>query len=137
MDYFNTFIAVAPDTSATVGTIPVERGGNKSIAVLEYELIAPEPYALTQSQVLFAVHAWRRNISAADLEANHAALWKAFFAKPIACMRSSPLPQTFGWGLHFDAEGKVALVARESAAYETLCHDPAITQKRALRTSRR
>jgi hypothetical protein len=137
MDYFNTFIAVSPDTSARIGTIPVERGGNKSIAVLEYELIAHQPYALTQAEVLFAVHAWQRNISAEELAARHDELWKAFFSKPISCMRTSPLAKTFGWGLHFDAQGKVALIARESARYEELANDPDLVQKRALRASRR
>jgi hypothetical protein len=137
MDYYNTFIAVAADIAARVGTVPVERGGNKSIAVLEYELIAPSPYALTQSEVLFAVHAWRRNITADDLAADRDAIWKAFFSKPIACMRASPLPKTYGWGLHFDADGRVALVAMESARYQELAGDPEIVQKRALRRSRR
>ena len=38
MNYVNTFIAVAPDTSAKLGVVPIERAGKKSIAVLEYEL---------------------------------------------------------------------------------------------------
>jgi len=74
MNYFNTFIAVSPDTSARVGAAPPERGGKKSVAVLEYELISSEPYALTQEEVQFAVHVHRKGISAADLEANRARL---------------------------------------------------------------
>ena len=54
----------------------------------------------------------------------------------MACMRSSPLPKTYGWGLHFDAAGRVALVSLESPDYERLSRDPGLTQTRALRSRR-
>lgn len=92
MNYLNTFIAVAPDTSAKAGTVPPEQGGKKSIAL----------------------HVRRRGISATDIKANRSQLWQDFFSKPMACMRASPLPKPFGWGLHFDAAGKVALIAAEN-----------------------
>ena len=56
MNYYNTFIAVAPDTLVKAGTVPVERAGKKSIAVLEYGLISAKPYTFTQEEVQFAVH---------------------------------------------------------------------------------
>ena len=136
MNYFNTFIAVAPDTSAQAGTVPPERNGKKSIAVLEYELIAAKPYALTQEEVQFAVHVQRQGISAAELKAKRAKLWQAFFAKPMACMRTSPLAKSYGWGLHFDPQGKVALVAIESSAYKELARNKSIEQTRAMRSKR-
>jgi len=52
MNYTNTFIAVAPDTSANVGSTPQACGGKKSIAALEYELISAKPYTYTLSRVL-------------------------------------------------------------------------------------
>ncbi|CAN5818344.1 DUF6157 family protein [soil metagenome] len=136
MDYFSTFIAVSPDTSARAGTVPAERGGNTSIAMLEYELIAPQPYVLRQSEVLFAVHVWRRNIPAADVDTKRPELWQALFSKPLACMRTSPLAKIYGWGLHFDEGGKVALVGMETATYGRLRADTALHQKVALRRMR-
>jgi len=136
VNYFNTFIAVAPDTSAKAGTVPPERGGKKSVAVLEYELIASKPYVLTQEDVQFAVHVQRHGISAAQLETQHTKLWEEFFSRPMACMRASPLPKSYGWGLHFNLEGKVALVAVESPQYKELSRSGSIEHTRAMRSNR-
>ena len=136
MNYYNTFIAVAPDTSVKIGTVPVARAGKKSIAVLEYELISAEPYTYTQEEVQFAVHVQRQSVPPAELRARQIELWDEFFSKPIACMRASPLPKSYGWGLHFNEEGKVALVAVGSPEYERLSSSDAIEQTRALRSRR-
>lgn len=136
MNYFNTFIAVSEDTKAKVGTVPPERGGKKSVAVLEYALIANRPYELTQGDVQFAVHVARLGIPPDTLEEQRSTLWAQFFSRPMACMRASALPKTYGWGLHFNAEGRVALVPVESPQYKVLSSDPAIRQTRAMRSKR-
>ena len=136
MNYYNTFIAVAPDTSVKVGTIPVERTGKKTIAILEYELVSAQPYTYTQEEVQFAVHVQRKAVPSAELGVKRVDLWTEFFSKPMACMRASPLPKSYGWGLHFNEEGKVALVAVESPEYERLSSSGAIEQTRALRSRR-
>ncbi|MHB1510054.1 MAG: DUF6157 family protein [Acidimicrobiales bacterium] len=59
-----------------------------------------------------------------------------YFAQPRACLRVSPLPKTFGWGLHYDAEGRIKLHAVDSETYAQLGSDPALTQLRAMRSSR-
>ena len=41
----------------------------------------------------------------------------AFFARPKACLRASPLVKQYGWGLHHDAHGRVAAYGVETAAY--------------------
>jgi hypothetical protein len=136
VNYYNTFIAVAPDTSVKVGTIPVERTGKKTIAILEYELVSAQPYTYTQEEVQFAVHVQRKAVPSAELGVKRVDLWTEFFSKPMACMRASPLPKSYGWGLHFNEEGKVALVAVESPEYERLSSSGAIEQTRALRSRR-
>ena len=136
MNYVNTFIAVAPDTSAKAGIVQPGRGDKKSIAQLEYELISGKPYTLTQEEVQFSVHVQRHGIPTAELKAKRAKLWSGFFFKPMACMRASPLPKSYGWGLHFDAEGKVALVAIESPEYSRLLKNSAIKQLSAMRSKR-
>jgi hypothetical protein len=136
VNYYNTFIAVAPDTSVKVGTAPVARAGKKSVAVLEYELICAQPYTYTQEEVQFAVHVQRQSVPPAELRARRAELWNEFFSKPLACMRASPLPKSYGWGLHFNEEGKVALVAVESPEYQRLSNNNTIEQTRALRSRR-
>ena len=136
MNYVNTFIAVAPDTATKVGTVPRGRSDKKSIAQLEYELISGKPYTLTQEEVQFSVHVQRQGIPAIELKAKRAELWSEFFSKPMACMRASPLPKSYGWGLHFDADGKVALVAMESPDYKRLLKNSTIRQLSAMRSKR-
>lgn len=136
MNYVNTFIAVAPDTSAKTGAVPPRRGDKKSIAQLEYDLISGQPYTFTQEEVQFYVHVQRQGIPATEFEAKRNKLWTEFFSKPMACMRASPLPKSYGWGLHFDAEGKVALVAMESSEYKRLLKNSAIRQLSAMRSRR-
>ena len=136
VNYVNTFIAVAPDSAATLGSVPPERGGKKSIAVLEHALIVGAPYGYTQEEVQFAVHVRRAGLSHRELELRRAELWRDFFAKPMACMRTSPLPKSYGWGLHFNEAGKVALVGVESPAYQRLAHDSTIAQTRAMRNKK-
>ena len=136
MNYVNTFIAVAPDTAAKAGTVPPGRSDKKSIAQLEYELISGKACTLTQEEVQFSVYVQRQGISAAELKDRRAKLWSEFFSKPMACMRASPLPKSYGWGLYFDAEGKVALVAMESPEYKRRLNNPAIRQLSAMRSKR-
>lgn len=136
MNYENTFIAVAADTQAHAGTMPKQRTGKPTIAEMEYELIAAAPYTHTQEDVQFAVHVRKCGFSAGELKARRAALWREFFARPMACLRTSPLAKTYGWGLHFNPEGKVALVGVETAEYRRLAKDKSVTQTRAMRNGR-
>jgi hypothetical protein len=136
MSYVNAFIQVAADTKASMASSPIEKNGRKTIAVLEFELIANHPYEYTQEEVQFHVHLQRAGVSAAEAEKRHQKLWLEFFSKPCACMRTSPLPKTYGWGLHFNAEGKVAVVPVGSKDYQRLKNDPSIQQFRAMQSKR-
>ena len=137
MGYQNTLIAVADDCPATRGTVPASRGGRKTVAVHHYELITERPYGRTQEDVLFET--WLRqqgDLTPAD--ADIARLREQFFATPRACLRASPLPKKFGWGLHYDAEGRIALYGVESEEYQRLASgENGVTVLKALRSSRR
>lgn len=109
-NYADTFIAVSPDCSATLGDTAPKPG---SVAAHQLELLQAMPYALTSDDLLFEVHARRHGIADADRGEARA----AFFAKPQACLRASPLVKKHGWGIHHDAEGRVAAVAIESHDY--------------------
>ncbi|MCU6435700.1 DUF6157 family protein [Undibacterium sp. Jales W-56] len=136
MNYYNTFIAVAADAKVDHGAVPPARAGKKSIALLEYELISAKPYKLTQEEVQFAVHVQRRELPVEVVQDKREQLWQEFFSKPMACMRASPLAKSYGWGLHFNASGKVALIPVESMEYQRLLEDKAIAQTRAMRSKR-
>jgi len=66
--------------------------------------------------------------------------WKtareAFFSKGQPCFRASPLTKRYGWGLHCDTEGKIALVAKGSPEYEQYRNDKSLKVVKAMRSSR-
>ena len=51
-------------------------------------------------------------------------------------MRASGLGKRFGWGVHADAEGRVAIYAVDGKRYQALARDPGLKQVRAMRTKR-
>ena len=112
-NYRNTLITVSPDTSADQAHIP-DRSG--TIAALQYALLIAQPYAMTSDDLIFEVHAIRSGID----EAKRQEARTQFFSRGQACLRSSPLVKQFGWGIHHDDCGRIALVAVESPEYEAL-----------------
>jgi hypothetical protein len=113
----NTFVLIAPDSTATSGTVPPSKGGKPTVAVLQYQLLTKQPYALTLEDLLFEVHVLRLGLSAQEAKAQAQEIRAELFAKPHACMRASPLTKQYGWGVHHDAEGRMALYGVESAEY--------------------
>ncbi|WP_248962145.1 DUF6157 family protein [Sphaerisporangium perillae] len=135
VNYYRTFIAVADDCPVTEGVVPQARGGKKTVAVLQYEMLAGNPYVYTQEDVLF--ESWLRRQEPADLPENEVArLRDEFFAKPQPCVRASPLPKKFGWGLACDAEGRVALCPMESKEYQDFLAGDTMKILKAMRSAR-
>ena len=112
-NYYDTFIAVAPDSSAPGG---VEPPAKATIASRTFELISQAPYDRTSDDVIFTVWAERNDVPAEEWDAAR----EEFFSVGRACLRSSDLGKRYGWGLHFDAEGHIALVASRTPEYEHL-----------------
>ena len=134
-NYYETFIRVAPDSSATEGTVPKERGGKKPLGLIQYELISENPYGLTQEDVLWKGHVRHKGLTGEDASPEAR---EAFFAKDQACMRASALPKRYGWGLHFDKEGKVKLYGVETEEYARLSNpsESGLKVKDAMRSKR-
>lgn len=130
-NYVNTFIEVASDCKAAEGAPPPEKQA-KTIARMQYELIGANPYAYTSDDLVFTVYAERAGLAAAEREFKRA----EFFSKGQPCLRSSPLAKTYGWGIHFDGEGKIALYPRGSADYERLRGDASLQHLKAMRSAR-
>ena len=131
-NYYNTLIEVAEDCKASSGAIPPVKPGKKSTANLQFEMLNGHPYEFTSDDVLFAVFARRRAIPAEDLEEQRA----LFFSKGQPCFRASPLTKRYGWGVHSDAAGKIALHGVESTEYQSLMADDTVIKKKAMRTKR-
>lgn len=131
-NYFNTFIEIAEDCSATKGEIPPVKGDKKSIATLQFEMLSEHPYEFTSDDVLFTVFALKNEIPPADWVAHR----ELYFAKGQPCFRASPLTKTYGWGIHSNAEGKIAMYGVESEAYQRFVADKSVVKKKAMRSKR-
>ncbi len=132
-NYFNVFIEVAEDTKATSGNIPPIRGNKKSIANYEYDIVSENPYQYTSDEVIFMVHAQRNDIPQSALEKER----ELFFAKGRPCFRASALTKTYGWGVHSNDDGKIAIYGVESKEYAQFIEDSGIKKKKAMRSRKR
>ncbi|GLX09162.1 DUF6157 family protein [Microbispora sp. NBRC 16548] len=120
LNYYSTLIAVADDCPVTAAEVPGPRGGKPTVAVLQYALISGAPYGMTQEDVLFETWLRRQDLPADLPAARRAELRKEFFSRSQACLRASPLPKRYGWGLLFDRDGRIALCPVESEEYRRL-----------------
>lgn len=130
-NYRDTLIEIAEDCPVSSGQEP-PLTPKKTIARQQFELIAAAPYRHTSDDVIFTVHADRAGIS--DVE--RAGERERFFSRGQACFRASPLAKRYGWGVHSDADGKIALVAAGSDEYQRLAADPAVGHVKAMRSRR-
>jgi hypothetical protein len=67
-NYVDTFIEVAEDTKADHGTKPPSKFDKKTVAEMQYELIANNPYKFTSDDVLFQVFANRNDLTKSRAE---------------------------------------------------------------------
>ena len=132
----NQFIEVAPDCPLKQAVVPQKKGAKQSIATIEYELLSKKPYAYTLQELKFATHVQHKQIPPLELRTQRKQIMQEFMAKPYACMRASPLTKTYGWGAHYNAEGKIAIYAVGSKDYLRLVEDESIRKFSALRSKR-
>ncbi len=131
-NYFNTFIEIAEDSSAQAGQIPPSKGDKKSVANLQFEMLYERPYQFTSDDVLFSVFATRKGIPKNKLDEQRT----IFFSKGQPCFRASPLTKTYGWGIHSDEHGKIAMYGVETDRYQQLAADESVAKKKAMRSKR-
>lgn len=129
-NYVNTLITLSADTKAVAATAPPT--GTGSVAELQFVMMHGHDYELTSDDVIFQVFAERKGIADEDRNASR----DQFFSKGQPCLRTSPLAKSYGWGIHADAEGRVALVPMGSSRYDALMNDDAIVKHAAMKTSR-
>lgn len=130
-NYFNTLIEAAADTKVVKGTIPPSKS-NKTVAERQYELIASAPYQYTSDDIIFQVYAERKGLSPDEYPEARA----VFFSRGQACLRASPLTKIYGYGIHSNSEGKIALYGMETAIYQKFIADDNTTKVKAMRSTR-
>lgn len=122
-NYRETLITVSPDSPVTLATPPSKPD---TIAGRQYALLSTAPYRLTSDELLLTIENERKGPTfAAD-----------FFAKPKACLRTSPLVKKHGYGLHFNADGKIALIPMEIDEYRRLLADDEVKKYPGMRSAR-
>ena len=118
----NTLITVSTDCPVRGGTIPEKAG---TVAATQHRLLA-EPYVMTSDDLLHETHRARGGEKSRE----------EFFALPQACRRASPLVKRFGWGVHHDSDGRVAMVDALGETYRRLLDDPEVRKTPGMRSKR-
>jgi hypothetical protein len=131
-NYFNTFIEIAEDCPTSLAEIPAQKGDKKTVANLQFEMVIENPYRYTSDDVLFQVFAEKNNIEsfAMDMERD------LFFSKGQPCMRASPLTKRYGWGVHANEEGRIAIYGADSEEYKRFSKDDNLKHVKAMRSKR-
>ncbi len=133
-NYTNTFLKVADDCPIHFGEVPPINNQRKSVANQTFDLLneAP-PYTFSSDDLLFRLYALRNGIADDDMEAAR----ERFFAKGQPCMRCSPLTKRYGWGIHFDEDAKMALIARDAPEYDAFAKREDLKQVFAMRNGKK
>lgn len=131
-NYFDTFISVADDCPADKAEVPAVKGDKKTVANLQFDILIDNPYKFTSDDVLFKVHALRNGIGTSAQKAER----EKFFSKGQPCMRCSPLTKRYGWGVHADSKGRIALYAIDSPEYKKLEADKKLAHTKGMRSKR-
>ncbi|MEO8532977.1 MAG: DUF6157 family protein [Flavobacterium sp.] len=132
-NYENTFIEVAEDCPALSGEIPKQKTDAKTIAGIAFEMISRHPYKYSSDDVLFQVFADKNDLTKTEYKEAR----EKFFSKGQACLRASPLTKRYGWGIHNNENGKIALFGRETEEYKKLLKDENLKVVKAMRSSRK
>ena len=133
ISYQNTFIVVSEDSPVTSAVVPLPRNEKPTIASIEYDLIHPNPYEYTQEEVQFLTYLVKNPVESTMLEEAR----EQFFTKPKPCFRASPLVKKFGWGIHYNEEGKISIYDVNSEHYQQFLHSDEITILKGMRSQRK
>ncbi|NIJ51945.1 DUF6157 family protein [Dyadobacter arcticus] len=131
-NYINTFIETAEDSPIDKAEIPLQKGDEKTVAGLQFDLIYEHPYKHTSDDVIFGVYASKNKIGRSELAGER----EKFFSKGQPCMRCSPLGKRYGWGVHSDQDGKIAIYPIESEEYKKFSEDENLKHTKAMRSKR-
>ena len=118
----SSFVAVSPDCPALTAEVPPTRSP-RTIPQIEFEMLINNPYVYSSDDVLYAANAERRGISRED-----------YFATIQPDFRLSPLVKRYGWGVHTNSKGKIAIYPLASAEYEKFISNASIRQFRGNRS---
>lgn len=126
----STLVAPAPDCPA-LGAEPPPAKAQPTRATIEFDLLTEEPYTLDHMSLSHAVHVAMARAAGKPIQS-----FEAFHAKGQPCLRASPLTKRYGWGVHYDDAGRIALIDPASAEFAALRLDDTIKKTTAMRSKR-
>lgn len=132
-NYYNTLIEISEDSKTERGEMPPQKGNKRTVANIQFDMIFEKPYQHTSDEVLFGTFAIRKEFVEGEMEEQR----KHYFSKGQPCFRASPLTKSYGWGIHSDAEGKIAIYGAETEEYKKLQADDSIKKVKAMRSKRK
>ena len=112
-------IEKAADSTAVRGEEPPDSGAKKTVARISYEVLSDNPYKFSEREFYREVHVVRRGRPDLKLESYN--------------IKKLTLVKKYGWGIHRDSVGKLALVACESRKCKELLADTRVKKTRAYR----
>ncbi len=135
MAYTNTFITVAPDSKVNKSEVPPLRGGKMPLHLFQYKLLTQKPYEFTQDELIFETHLHKNELE--DLsEKEQKEVWDALFIKGHPCLRASPLTKRYGFGAHYNQDGKIAIYPLESVEYSDFTKNEGVKKIPAMRSNK-
>ncbi|WP_375582781.1 DUF6157 family protein [Cyclobacterium xiamenense] len=132
-NYYNTFIEIAEDCKAEMGEMPPIKGEKKTVANLQFDMLYGNDYKYTSDDVLFGVYAIRKEFEKRELSEQR----EHYFSKGQPCFRASPLTKSYGWGIHSNEEGKIAIYGVETEEYRKFLEDDTIKKVKAMSSKRK
>lgn len=132
-NYFNTLIEIADDCPVTKSEIPEAKAGKPTVASKQYDLLSKSPYKWTSDELLFRIYTEKNDL----VESEYPAAREHFFSKGQPRLRTSPLGKRYGFGIHFNAEGKIAVYGMETETYQRLAADPEVKKSKAMRNRKK
>ncbi len=132
-NYYNTFIEIAEDCKTDKGEMPPIKGEKKTVANLQFDILYENPYKYTSDEVLFDVFAIRKEFEKGEMDEQR----EYYFSKGRPCFRASPLTKSYGWGIHSNEEGKIAIYGAETKEYKKFLADDSIKKVKAMRSKRK
>ena len=131
-NYFNTFIEIADDCPISSGEIPPVKAETKTVANIQFDMVSKNPYKFTSDDVLFQVFTEKNDLTKSEYKEAR----EQFFAKGQPCFRASPLTKRYGWGVHYDKDGKMAMYGADSAEYKRFSKDKTLKVIKAIKSGR-
>lgn len=135
MSYKNTFIKVSEDCPVTSSEIPKEKGGKKPAHLIQYELLTTKPYTFDHERLIFEVYLQHKELTGISTDEKEA-LWQQMFSKGHPCMRASALVKRYGFGAHYNEEGKIAIYPVESSAYKEFMENTSVQKQPGMKSKR-